>query len=444
MEDLVLWGLLKKRDFFDRVFPFLKDHHFKEDENVLIFKLIKQHHSKFSKFPSIEEIEVDSRLLKVKEEVLNQILKRLESLKRKKDYDSEWLIEKAEQFCKDAELHHALEIAIQVVTGENKSLRREALSTLIGEAVSFSFDDSVGHDYFLDAEKRWEEEHKEENRIPFHLSMLNKVTDGGLPGGTLTVPLAAVNTGKSLFLCDYAANAMRKGFNVGYITLELKEKIVAQRVDANLNRVSVNSVLKSPKEIYLSNIEEIRGRIKGNLNIKEFPTKGATVLDIKKFFHDVKVKRGYQLDVILVDYLNLLNSHILIRNRSGMYEYVKSVAEELRKLAGELNVPVIAPTQLNRNGMRSSAPEMEDVSESNGINETADFIFTMVRTGELRDLGKVQIRQIKNRLGNVDHFKQFDVFISPELMSLSENELMTNMNSEILSEESKEFEGFII
>ena len=290
---------------------------------------------------------------------------------------------------------------------------------ILSDALAVSFDTSVGHDYLNDSDERYEFYHKKEERIPFDLDYFNKITKGGLPKKTLNIALAGTGVGKSLFMCHVAAGAMSKGYNVLYITMEMAEEKIAERIDANLLNVSLNDLMELPKDVYEKRVERIRGNTTGKLIIKEYPTASASATHFRTLLNELNLKKSFVPDIIFVDYLNICcSSRIKTGANINSYTYIKSIAEELRGLAVECNVPIVSATQTTRSGFTSSDPGLEDTSESFGLPATADLMFALISSEELEELGQMMVKQLKNRYNDPTYFKRFTIGVDRSKMKL--------------------------
>jgi len=334
------------------------------------------------------------------------------------------LLDTTETFCKDKAVYNAVVDGISIIEGRDKKRKPDALPSLLTDALAVSFDNRVGHDYFKDAEARFEYYHKKEKRIPFDLEFFNKITKGGLPQKTLNIALAGTGVGKSLFMCHMAANCLNQGRNVLYITLEMAEERIAERIDANLMNVSMDDLHDLPKKMYEDKMERVNGKTKGTLIIKEYPTASAHTNHFRALIQELAIKKSFKPDIIFVDYLNICASS---RFRGGTninsYTMIKSIAEELRGLAVENNLPILSATQTTRSGYGSTDIGLEDTSESFGLPATADFMFALISTEEMEELNQITVKQLKNRYNDPSTNKRFVLGIDRSKMRLYDVEL---------------------
>lgn len=421
IESVILENLIGNENYARQVLPFLQEDYFLERSDKIIFKQIKNHFDEFNRPPDTDALIIGADSFNLNKNEYENVVETINSLSGKSDQE-EWLLKKSEDFCKDRAVYNAVMKSVMIIKGDDKQFTKEALPSILQDALSVSFDKSVGHDFIIDAESRYEFYHRKEDRVPFDMSNFNKITKGGLPKKTLNVVLAGTNVGKSLFLCHHAASTIKAGKNALYITLEMAEERIAERVDCNLMDVSLDELYRMGKKQFKSRIDDIGSATHGKLVIKEYPTSSAHAGHFRALLDELKLKKGFVPDIIYIDYINICASQ---RMKAGgnvnSYTLIKSIAEELRALAVEYNVPVLSATQTNRSGWQNSEVEMSDTSESAGLPMTVDFLFAMIRTEELDALGQILIKQLKSRYNNVnflkkfvigvdiDHFKLFDV-----------------------------------
>jgi len=339
-----------------------------------------------------------------------------------KDEDTslEWLIDKTEKWCQDRALFNAVMESITIIDGKHQTLSQNALPDILTKALSVTFDPNIGHDYTDDAEQRYEFYHTLEERTPFDLEMLNKITKGGLPNKTLNVILAGTGVGKSLAMCHFAAANLSQGKNVLYLTMEMSEERIAERIDANLLDVSLDNIEKLSKESFMSKVQKIASKTQGKLLVKEYPTGSAHTGHFRALLNELKLKKKFVPDIIYVDYLNICASSRMkgLSGSVNTYSLIKSIAEELRGLAVEFNLPIFTATQTTRSGYGNSDPGLEDTSESFGLPATADFMVALVSNEELEKMGQVMVKQLKNRYSSPDHYKRFVLGIEKSKMRL--------------------------
>ena len=363
------------------------------------------------------EIEVETRkdLNETEHQKIVDIIKTLDST----DVDMEWLVDTTEKFCKDKAIYNAIVDGISIIDGKDKNRGADAIPSLLTDALAVSFDNAVGHDYFDDSEKRFDFYHKIEERIPFDLEFFNKITKGGLPQKTLNIALAGTGVGKSLFMCHMAANCLSQGKNVLYITLEMAEERIAERIDANLMNVSMEDLHDLPKTMFESKIKKIQNKTNGKLIVKEYPTASAHSAHFRGLIKELSIKKSFKPDMIFIDYLNICaSSRLKGASNVNSYTYIKSIAEELRGLAVETNVPIMSATQTTRGGFTSTDIGLEDTSESFGLPATADFMFALISNEELDALNQIVVKQLKNRYNDPTVNKRFVVGIDRSKMKL--------------------------
>jgi archaellum biogenesis ATPase FlaH len=352
----------------------------------------------------------------------------------------EWLYEETEKFSKNRAIYLALLQSIQICDDKENKLDRGAIPDIMTKACSISFDNNVGHDYFENAEDRFNYYHQIQNKIPFNIDILNKITKGGVSQKTLTILMAGPAVGKSLIMCAFAAHNLLQGKNVLYITLEMSAEMITQRIDENLLDLDVDSLLMLPKEYFLKKINNLKSKTTGKLVVKEYPTRQAGSANFRAVIKELKLKKNFVPDIIYIDYLNIcISSTIRTNNKGGLYEYVKVVGEEIRGLGVEFSVPIITATQFNRTGYSSSDPGMEDVSESFGTAMTADYIWALITSEELERENQLQFVQIKNRYGDVNHFKKFLVGINRAKMQIYNLEVEEQNKQAITKDEKERF-----
>ncbi len=421
-EVLILRNLIYNEEYSRQVLPYLQATYFTDMVDRTIFETIAAYIIQYNNRPSKEAVVIalnDNESLsedqfKNATEVLNQC-------EKQKDISNteEWLLDHAEQFCKDKALHNGIMDAIGIIDGRKTKLSRTAIPQILTEALAISFDPHIGHDFIEDADVRYDFYHSVESKVPFDLEYFNKVTNGGLSNKTLNICMAGTGVGKSLFMCHYAASALSDGKNVLYITCEMAEERIGERIDANLMGLPIDDVRTLPKVMYDKKIERIAANCKGKLIIKEYPTATANVTHFRHLLNELRLKRNFKPDIIFIDYLNICASARFSANANvGMYTYVKAIAEELRGLAVEYNVPIMSATQTNRGGYNSSDVGLEDTAESFGLPATADFMFALIRTEDMDALGQVLVKQLKNRYNDVASNRKFVVGIDRPKMKL--------------------------
>ena len=424
IERTALKNLIHNEDYTRKVLPFLKPEYFEDRNERIVFSEIQKFISQYNKRPTKETLQIDLGKRKdLNEDEYKQIVSLITSL-NPEDVDLDWLVNTTEKFCKDRAVHNAVMEGIHIIDGKDKKHTPEAIPEILRDALSVSFDNAVGHDYLLDIEKRFDYYHKRETKIPFDLDFFNKVTKGGLPTKTLNVALAGTGVGKSLFMCHMAASSIAQGRNVLYITLEMAEERIAERIDANLMNISMEDLHDLPKKMFDSKIAKIIEKTSGKLIVKEYPTASANSNHFRGLIKELAIKKSFKPDIIFVDYLNICASS---RFKAGLninsYTLVKSIAEELRGLAVETNVPIMSATQTTRSGFVSSDIGLEDTSESFGLPATADLMFALISTEELEELNQICVKQLKNRYNDPTINKTFYLKIDRAKMRLSDASL---------------------
>ncbi len=424
IEQTILANLISNEQYARKVIPFLKPEYFQDNNEKIVFEEISKFAVKYSKLPTSISLQVELNSRKdLKEQTYKDITSLVETL-QVDPVDDEWLTQTTERFCKDKAVYNAVVDGISIIEGRDKNRKPDALPSLLTDALAVSFDNRVGHDYFKDAEARFEYYHKKEKRIPFDLEFFNKITKGGLPQKTLNIALAGTGVGKSLFMCHMAANCLNQGRNVLYITLEMAEERIAERIDANLMNISMDNLHDLPKKMYEDKMEKVYNKTKGKLIIKEYPTASAHTNHFRALIQELAIKKSFKPDIIFVDYLNICASS---RFRGGTninsYTMIKSIAEELRGLAVENNLPILSATQTTRSGYGSTDIGLEDTSESFGLPATADFMFALISTEEMEELNQITVKQLKNRYNDPSTNKRFVLGIDRSKMRLYDVEL---------------------
>ena len=419
IERTTLSNLVFNEEYCRKVLPFIKPDYFDIKEEQVVFNEIVNFVDKYKRIPTqiSLEIEVESRkdLTEDQHKNIVEIIKTLDST----EVDMEWLVDTTEKFCKDKAIYNAIVEGISIIDGKDKNRGADAIPNILTDALAVCFDNAVGHDYFDDSEKRFDFYHRVEERIPFDLDFFNKITKGGLPTKTLNIALAGTGVGKSLFMCHMAANCMSQGKNVLYITLEMAEERIAERIDANLMNVSMEDLHDLPKNMFDSKIESIAKKTNGKLIIKEYPTASAHSAHFRGLIKELAIKRSFKPDMIFIDYLNICaSSRLKGATNVNSYTYIKSIAEELRGLAVECDVPIMSATQTTRSGFTSSDLGLEDTSESFGLPATADFMFALISNEELEGLNQIVVKQLKNRYNDPTVNKRFVLGIDRSKMRL--------------------------
>jgi archaellum biogenesis ATPase FlaH len=404
-----------------KVLPFLKDEYFSVEDDRLLYKEIKDFILKYNNLPTYDAllIEIDN-LAGLKEDQVKNINQTLKEISEDNiDTNVDWLTDSTEKFCQEKAIYHAIMSSIEIMNNKNGALSKGAIPGLLSDALGVSFDPNVGHDYIEEYDKRYDYYHRIEERVPFDLDFFNKITKGGLPKKTLNVALAGTGVGKSLFMCHVAASCLSQGKNVLYITLELAEEEVGKRIDANLMNTSFDDLLQMPKSLYEKKAQILKSKTNGKLIIKEYPTAGASTIHFKSLLNELNLKKSFRPDIIFIDYLNIcMSSRVKPGGSVNSYTYVKSIAEEIRGLAVEYQVPVVTATQTTRSGFSNSDVDLTDTSESFGLPATADFMFALINTEDLESLGQIMVKQLKNRYNDPTTNKRFVIGIDRTKMKL--------------------------
>ena len=418
IETIVLSNLITNEDYCRKVLPFLTREYFHEDVEGTLFTIVKDHITEYNTLPSLEIVALTLNELPLAEHIHKmgmEYLKELSGIEK----DSKWLLDKTEEFCQEKALHNAIMKSIQVLNGTDKQLTKGAIPQLLSDALGVSFDTHIGHDWLDDFAVRFDFYHLVEKRIAFDLEYFNLITNGGLPNKTLTCILAGTGVGKSLFMCNMAATNLMDGKKVLYITAEMAEERIAQRIDANLLDVNIKDLENLDRATYEKKVAKIRDKTEGRLIIKEYPTATANVGHIRYLLNELKLKRKFIPDIIYIDYLNIMCSQRLKYGANvNSYLYIKSIAEELRGLAVEKDVPIVTATQTTRSGSTNSDPGLEDTSESFGLPATVDFMFAVISSEELASLNQLMIKQLKNRFNDLLSNRRFVVGVDRSKMRL--------------------------
>jgi replicative DNA helicase len=423
IEQKILSSLIHDEQYCRKVIPFIKREYFADRKESIITHEIVEFFNKYNKTitKQILSIELSNRKdLNDKELVeINNYVNELES----QPTNADWLLENTEKFCKDRAVYNAILSSIKIIDGNDKIHTKDAIPSILSDALAVSFDNHIGHDYIDDHESRYDFYHRVEEKIPFDLDMFNKITKGGLSKKTLNIALAGTGVGKSLFMCHVGASCLVQGKNVLYITMEMAEERIAERIDANLLNLTMDELKVIDRDIYENRIEKISNKTKGKLIIKEYPTAGAHAGHFRALLEELKLKREFKPDIVFIDYLNICASQRMKQGGSiNSYTYVKAIAEELRGLAVEYNVPIVSATQTTRSGYTNSDPGLEDTSESFGLPATADFMFALVSNEELEALNQIIVKQLKNRYNDPSFYKRFVVGIDRAKMKLYDTE----------------------
>jgi|TARA_B100000282_G_scaffold250310_1_gene194570 archaellum biogenesis ATPase FlaH len=418
LEYTIIKNLVCNDEYRRQVFPYLKVSYFESDTNLTLFKLIKSFIEKYEKCPTKESLEVDLQgASHLSEETFKNVSSAIRNLE-KDDSDYKWLVDTTEEWCRNRAIYLSLLESIKIAEGDDKEKDMGSIPTILSDAISVSFDNKIGHDYLDDYQERFDFYNRVETKIPFDLAMFNKITKGGLTNKSLNVALAGTGVGKSLFMCHVAASTLLQGKNVLYITCEMSEEKIAERIDANLLSVPIQDIASLPRKMYESKVNNLMKKTSGKLIIKEYPTASAHVGHFRSLLSDLSLKKSFKPDIIFVDYLNICTSQRFKASFVNSYTLVKGIAEELRGLAVEQGVPVVSATQTTRSGYGSTDIDLTDTSESFGLPATADLMFALISTEESEQLGQILVKQLKNRYNDLTINKRFAVGIDRAKMKL--------------------------
>ena len=420
IELVILQNLIYNDEFSRKVTPFLKKEYFHDQIEKLVFGAIQDFISKYNALPTKEAIVIDlDKQTSLTEPQFQELGKLMESLTDEDVPELEWLSSQTEDFCKDKAVYNAIMESIHILEDKSDSKTANAIPEILSDALAVSFDTHIGHDYIEDAEERYDFYHRIEKKVAFDLEYFNTITGGGTPQKTLNIIMAGTGVGKSLFLCHHAANCLTQNKNVLYITCEMAEERIAERIDANLFDMTIDDVQDLPRNLYYKKLETFKAHLKGKLIIKEYPTATANVNHFRALLDELWMKKQFKPDIIFIDYLNICASARL-KNGSNVnsYTYIKAIAEELRGMAVERSVPIFSATQVNRSGFNNSDVGLEDTSESFGLPATADFMIALISTDELEENNQIMVKQLKNRYNDVASNKKFILGINRGKMKL--------------------------
>ena len=437
VELLILRSLLYNEDYARKVVPFIQGDYFEQPSQKITFEEIATFITDYDELPSKEAlyIEVEKRN-DVTEELYKQITELIGVLDDSPS-DEEWLLNTSEKWCRDRAIYLALMESIKIADGQDAKKEKGAIPSILSDALAVSFDNNIGHDYLKDYEERYESYHRKEDKIPFDLEYFNKITKGGIPNKTLNIALAGTGVGKSLFMCHMASSCLANGRNVLYVTMEMAEEKIAERIDANLLNVNIQEITDLPKPMFESKVTSLAKKTQGTLIIKEYPTASAHSGHFKSLLNELALKKSFRPDIIFIDYLNICASSRYRGNSNvNSYSYIKAIAEELRGLAVEANVPIVSATQTTRSGFASSDVDLTDTSESFGLPATADLMFALISTEELEGLGQILVKQLKNRYNDPTINKRFVIGIDRAKMRLYDCE--QSAQKDLLDSETEE------
>ena len=438
LEQTILRNLLTNEPYMRKVLPFVKPDYF-EGVYRLLYKEVGKYVAKYNKLPRFEEfkIELDASD-KFNDEQFRHAMEIIPNIFNKEDVNDQWLIDTTEKWCQDRAVYNAIMESISIIDGKHEALSKNALPDILQKALAVSFDTNIGHDYIENVEQRYDFYHEQEERIPFDLDYFNKITKGGLPNKTLNIALAGTGVGKSLFMCHVAANALVQGKAVLYITLEMSEERIAERIDANLLDIPIDQLETLSKSMLKERVASISRKGNGKLIIKEYPTGQANTSHFRALLNELKLKKNFMPNIIFIDYLNICASARMkgMGGSINSYTYIKAIAEEMRGLAVEFNVPIVSATQTTRSGFSSSDPGLEDTSESFGLPATADLMFALVSNEELEQQGQIMVKQLKNRYNDPNMNKRFVIGVDRSRMRLCD----VNMSEQTLIDDVPAFD----
>ena len=418
IELTILRNLIFNEDYTRKTLPFINEIYFTKREEKILFQEIDSFVQKYKNLPTKESILIELGNRKDINEEEHKIVKELVTSLNNEEVEQQWLLDTTEKFCKDRAVHNAVLDGIKILDGKDNKRTQEAIPSILADALAVSFDNHIGHDYIEDAEARFKYYHTKEKKYQFDLSYFNKITKGGVPSKTLNIALAGTGVGKSLFMCHCASAYLAQGLNVLYITLEMAEERIAERIDANLLDTTIDDLHALPKDLYDSKILKVKNKTNGQLIIKEYPTASAHSGHFRSLMNELALKKSFRPDVVFIDYLNICASARFKGGNISSYFYIKAIAEELRGLAVEFNVPIFSATQTTRTGFVSTDIGLEDTSESFGLPATADFMFALMSNDELEQLGQMKVKQLKNRYNDPAINRSFIVGVDRAKMKL--------------------------
>ena len=440
IETTILTNLFYNEDFTRKTLPFLKPLYFNKRDERILFEEVEKFVLKYKNVPTKEAIAIELNSRKdVNEEEFKNVRTLIDSLIHE-ETDLQWLLDTTEKFCKDRAVHNAVLDGIKILDGKDNKKTPEAIPSILADALAVSFDNHIGHDYIADAQARFDWYHTKEKRYPFDLSYFNRITKGGIPSKTLNIALAGTGVGKSLFMCHAASAFLTQGLNVLYITLEMAEERIAERIDANLFDVTIDDLHAMPKDLYDNKLNKLESKTKGQLIIKEYPTASAHAGHFRSLLNELALKKSFRPQVIFIDYLNICASSRFKGGNISSYFYIKAIAEELRGLAVEFDVPIFSATQTTRTGFVSTDIGLEDTSESFGLPATADFMFALMSNEELESLGQMKVKQLKNRYNDPGINRSFIIGVDKSKMRLYDTE--NSAQNIVGSNQTKEKENY--
>ena len=440
IENTILTNLFYNENYTRKALPFIKSYYFSKKDERELYAEVEKFVTKYKNLPTKESILIELNNRKDLNEEEYKGIKDLVNTISYEETDLQWLLDTTEKFCKDRAVHNAVLDGIKILDNKDKTRTPEAIPSILADALAVSFDNHIGHDYIEDAKARFDWYHTKEKKYPFDLSFFNRITKGGVPSKTLNIALAGTGVGKSLFMCHVASSFLTQGQNVLYITLEMAEERIAERIDANLFDVTIDDLHAMPKELYDTKLNKLEGKTKGKLIIKEYPTASAHAGHFRSLLNELALKKSFKPQVIFIDYLNICASSRFKGGNISSYFYIKAIAEELRGLAVEFDVPIFSATQTTRTGYVSTDIGLEDTSESFGLPATADFMFALMSNEELESLGQMKVKQLKNRYNDPAMNRSFIVGIDRSKMRLYDVE--NTAQNIVDSNQTKEKENY--
>lgn len=417
--NVIFANLIQNEEYGRKVVPYVKEEYFESLPEKTVYKLINTYVTKYNKFPTHQALKIDLENSSLEQRVYDECETIIGESQQVGDVDQEWLLDKTEKFCQERAVYNAIMDSIQILDNKDKLRTKGSIPQILSEALAVSFDTNIGHDWYDDADDRYEYYHRVEDRVPFRLEYLNRITKGGLPKKTLNVILAGTHVGKSLFMCSTAASNLLDGKNVLYITMEMAEEEIARRIDANILDIPIGELDVIDKDTFDKRVTRVKSKTAGKIIIKEYPTSSAGSANFRHLLQELKLKKNFIPDIIYIDYLNICaSSRLKMNSNINSYTYIKAVAEELRGLAVEFNVPIVSATQTTRSGYSNSDVDVTDTSESFALPATADFMLALVSSEELESLGQIMAKQLKNRYTDLGKCRRFVLGIDRVKMKL--------------------------
>lgn len=417
--NVIFANLIQNEEYGRKVVPYVKEEYFESLPEKTVYKLINTYVTKYNKFPTHQALKIDLENSSLEQRIYDECETIIAESQQVGDVDQEWLLDKTEKFCQERAVYNAIMDSIQILDNKDKLRTKGSIPQILSEALAVSFDTNIGHDWYDDADDRYEYYHRVEDRVPFRLEYLNRITKGGLPKKTLNVILAGTHVGKSLFMCSTAASNLLDGKNVLYITMEMAEEEIARRIDANILDIPIGELDVIDKDTFDKRVTRVKSKTAGKIIIKEYPTSSAGSANFRHLLQELKLKKNFIPDIIYIDYLNICaSSRLKMNSNINSYTYIKAVAEELRGLAVEFNVPIVSATQTTRSGYSNSDVDVTDTSESFALPATADFMLALVTSEELESLGQIMAKQLKNRYTDLGKCRRFVLGIDRVKMKL--------------------------